>query len=125
MATTRIIPLHLNKGKTIKQCLSERLDYGKNPDKTENGELVSSYACDPETADADFALSKREYFQLGARLEESLIEGLEEYGYLKKQAAELAVNTVREFIKANPGTLDLVEWALFDDDTLRVYKNVL
>ena len=36
MATTRIIPMHLNKGKSIKQCISERLDYGKNPDKTEN-----------------------------------------------------------------------------------------
>ena len=71
MATTRIIPMHLNKGKTIKQCLSDRLDYGKNPDKTENGEMVSSYACDPETADADFALSKREYFQLTGRKQDS------------------------------------------------------
>ena len=62
MATTRIIPMHLNKGKSIKQCLSERLDYGKNSDKTENGTFVSSYACEPDTADADFALSKREYF---------------------------------------------------------------
>lgn len=71
MATTRIIPLHLNKGKTIKHCLSERLDYGKNPDKTENGELISSYACDPETAHADFTLSKREYFQLTGRRQNS------------------------------------------------------
>lgn len=71
MATTRIIPMHLNKGKTIKQCLSDRLGYGKNPDKTENGELISSYACDPESADADFALSKREYFQLTGRKQDS------------------------------------------------------
>ena len=35
MATTRIIPMHLNKGKTIQQSLSERLNYGKNPEKTE------------------------------------------------------------------------------------------
>lgn len=71
MATTRIIPMHLNKGKTIKQCLSDRLDYGKNPDKTENGELINAYACDPESADADFALSKREYFQLTGRKQDS------------------------------------------------------
>jgi len=71
VATTRIIPMHLNKGKTIKQCLSDRLDYGKNPDKTEAGELISSYACDPDTADADFALSKREYFQLTGRTQNS------------------------------------------------------
>ncbi len=71
MAMTRIIPMHLNKGKSIKQCLSNRLDYGKNPDKTENGTFISSYACDPETADADFALLKREYFQLTGRKQDS------------------------------------------------------
>lgn len=71
MAATRIIPMHLNKGKTIKQCLSDRIDYGKNPEKTEGGELISSYACDPDTADADFALSKREYYQLTGRTQNS------------------------------------------------------
>ena len=71
MATTRIIPMHLNKGKTIKQCLTARLDYGKNPDKTESGELISCFACDPDTADSEFALSKREYFQLTGRKQES------------------------------------------------------
>ena len=71
MATTRIIPMHLNKGKSIKQCLSERIDYGKNSDKTENGTFISSYACEPETADADFTLSKREYFQLTGRKQDS------------------------------------------------------
>ena len=71
MATTRIIPMHLNRGKTLKQCLSDRLDYGKNPDKTENGEFISCYACDPESAGADFALSKREYFQLTGRKQDS------------------------------------------------------
>ena len=71
MATTRIIPMHLNKGKSIKQCLSERIDYGKNPDKTENGTLITCYACDQDTVDADFALSKREYFQLTGRKQDS------------------------------------------------------
>lgn len=47
------------------------------------------------------------------------------YGYPKEQAAEIAVNTVKEFVKDNPNTLDLVEWALFDDDTLQVYEGVL
>lgn len=61
MATTRMIPMHLTKRKPIKQCLSERLDYEKNSDKTENSKLVSAYARDPATADADFALSKLEH----------------------------------------------------------------
>lgn len=50
MATTRIIPMHINKGKTIAQCLSDRTEYAINPDKTEAGEFVSSFACDPKTA---------------------------------------------------------------------------
>ena len=40
MATTRIIPMHLNKGKTLAQCLADRTEYGMNPDKTEGGVLV-------------------------------------------------------------------------------------
>ncbi len=71
MATTRIIPMHLNKGNSIKQCLSERLDYGENPEKTQNGQLITSYACDPASADAEFALSKREYFQITGRSQQS------------------------------------------------------
>ena len=59
MATTRIIPLHLNKGKTLNQCLSDRTDYAKNPNKTDDGNLVSSYACDPDFVASEFALSKK------------------------------------------------------------------
>ena len=61
IATTRIIPMHINKGKTLEQCLSDRTDYAKNHEKTNNGELISSYACDPRTVDAEFAFSKRQY----------------------------------------------------------------
>ena len=61
IATTRIIPMHVTKGKTIAQTISDRTDYALNPDKTNGGELISSYACDPKTIDAEFALSKRQY----------------------------------------------------------------
>lgn len=70
MATTRIIPMHLNKGKTITQCLHERTDYAKNPNKTNDGELISSYACDPDFVAAEFALSKREYYEITGRVQE-------------------------------------------------------
>lgn len=63
MAATRLIPLHVNKGKTVAQCLNERLDYSQNPIKTEQGELISAYACNPETAAMEFLLSKRQYQQ--------------------------------------------------------------
>ena len=61
MATTRIIPMHINKGKTIVQCMKARIDYVKNPDKTEDGEFISSYACAPESADHEFLMARDEY----------------------------------------------------------------
>ena len=71
MATTRIIPMHTGKGKTIAQCLSDRTGYGMNPEKTNGGELIITYACDPHTADAEFLLAKREYMQLTGREQKS------------------------------------------------------
>ena len=55
---------------------SDRLDYGKNPDKPQKGQLIRSYACDPETADAEFALSKRE-----GSFPSIYIRFLKNYGY--------------------------------------------
>ena len=49
MAATRLIALHKNKGKSVAACLKSRTDYVQNPDKTEQGELVSSYECSPLT----------------------------------------------------------------------------
>lgn len=61
MATTRLIALHVNKGKTVAQCLADRTDYSQNAEKTNDGEFISSYECDPKTADEEFLLSKRQY----------------------------------------------------------------
>ena len=56
-ATTYYKKHKISKGETIAQSLKERFDYGQNPDKTEGGELISSYGCDHMTADAEFLLS--------------------------------------------------------------------
>ena len=64
MAATRLIALHVNKGRSVAQCLGDRTDYATNPEKTEKGELVSSYECDPVTVDEEFMLSKRKYAQI-------------------------------------------------------------
>jgi len=61
--------MHTTKGKTIAQSLSERIDYGTNPEKTKNSELISSYACEPRTADAEFLASKKQYEQIAGRYE--------------------------------------------------------
>ncbi len=67
MATTRLIPLHINKGKTIAQTITDRTDYAENPDKTNKGELVTGYECEPRVADAQFLLAKKQYADITGR----------------------------------------------------------
>lgn len=67
MAATRLIALHVNKGKTVAQCLADRTDYSQNAAKTNDGEFISSYECDPKTADEEFLLSKRQYQHITGR----------------------------------------------------------
>ena len=63
LAATRLIPMRKNKGKSIGACLHNHTSYIQNPDKTEQGELVSSYQCSPLTVDEEFLLTKRLYEQ--------------------------------------------------------------
>lgn len=67
MAATRLITMHQNKGKSVAKSLSDRTDYAKNGEKTENGQFISSYACQAESVDEEFMLSKREYERLTGR----------------------------------------------------------
>lgn len=71
MAATRLIALHKNKGKAVATCLKSRTDYVQNPDKTEQGEWVSSYGCSPLTVDEEFMLSKRQYELVTGRRQKS------------------------------------------------------
>lgn len=71
MAATRLIALHINKGRTIAQCLRDRTDYAQNPEKTERGNLVTGYECDPMTADEEFLLSKRQYSHITGRRQQN------------------------------------------------------
>ena len=63
MATTRLITVHVNKGKTAEQSLEDRLDYSHDPMKNNDGEFLTGYECDPRTAKEEFLLTKREYEQ--------------------------------------------------------------
>lgn len=49
MATTRIMPLHVGKGRTESRAISDIIDYVANPKKTDNGRLITGYACDSRT----------------------------------------------------------------------------
>ena len=67
LAASRLLTIHRNKGKTIAQTITDRTDYPKNPDKTRDGELVTGYQCDPRTIDAEFLLSKQQYYDITGR----------------------------------------------------------
>ena len=67
MATTTIIPMHMNKGRSLLQSLSARTDYVMNPDKTNERELVSSYQCEAATVDTEFLIAKQEYQRITGR----------------------------------------------------------
>lgn len=71
MAATRLIPLHVNKGKTVAQCLADRTDYSENAEKTNDGEFISAYECDPKTADEEFLLAKRQYQHITGRVQKN------------------------------------------------------
>ena len=68
MATTRIMPLHIGKGRTESRAISDIIDYVANPQKTDNGKLITGYGCDSRTADAEFLLAKRQYITATGRV---------------------------------------------------------
>lgn len=74
MATTTIMSVHVNKGKTPKQCVSAQLNYIMNPEKTDGGALISSHACMPETSVNEFMLYRQEYINnTGREIENEIL----------------------------------------------------
>ena len=67
MATTRLMPLHSAKGRTVAEALGRVTDYVENPEKTNGGELVTAYQCNPSIADQEFLFSKRQYATITGR----------------------------------------------------------
>ena len=68
MATTRIMPLHIGKGRTESRAISKIIDYVANPQKTDHGRLITGYECDSRVADAEFMLAKRQYIAATGRV---------------------------------------------------------
>ena len=63
MATTRLMPLHIGKGRSVGTAISAIIDYVENPDKTDKGQLVTSYGCNAQIADKEFLYAKKCYIQ--------------------------------------------------------------
>ena len=67
MATTRLMPLHVGKGRDVSTAIADIIDYVENPQKTDFGKFIYGYECDTRIADAEFLLSKRQYLNLTGR----------------------------------------------------------
>jgi hypothetical protein len=67
MATTRLMPLHIGRGRTVSTAISDIIGYAENPGKTDDGRLVTGYGCNARIADAEFVISKREYEYITGR----------------------------------------------------------
>lgn len=67
MAISNILPRKTMRNRTRLQSMTERHGYDQKPEKTRDGELVSSYMCSPETAAREFEESKLLYHQLTGR----------------------------------------------------------
>ena len=68
MSTTRLMALHTGKGRSVGAAIRDIIDYIENPEKTNQGQLVSSYQCSARIADKEFLLAKKLYIQKTGRV---------------------------------------------------------
>ena len=105
MATTRLIPLHVG---SVGTAIRDIIGYVENPDKTEDGQLVTGYQCNPKIADAEFLLFKNLYLQKTGRergaddviayhLRQSFVPG----EITPEEANRLGQELARRFTKGN------------------------
>ena len=88
MATTRIMPLHIGKGRNVGTAVSDILEYVKDAEKTDQGRLVTCFQCNPEIADAEFCFSKRRYQTSTGRKQENDV-----IAFLSKKAPPSSIIT--------------------------------
>jgi hypothetical protein len=81
MAVTKIKP--------VKSTLAKALDYIKNPDKTDDKMLVSSFACSSETADIEFEHTLSKALDKGDNLAHHLIQSFKPGEATPEQAHEI------------------------------------
>ncbi len=68
MATTRIMPLHIGKGRTESRAISDIIDYVANPQKDRPRQAHHRIRVRQPVADAEFMLAKRQYIAATGRV---------------------------------------------------------
>ncbi len=67
LAISSLLPRKTMKNRSRKQFMLEQNKYDQKAEKTNGGELISSYMCSPETAAEEFEISKKIYAQITGR----------------------------------------------------------
>ena len=107
MAISKIRPLHGRNGVSFVKTLKDREDYGVNPDKTDQGRLITAYQCNPNFAYKEFYATKQLYEMLTGRSREHradviaylVIQSYKQGEITPEDANRLAYETVMEFTK--------------------------
>ena len=90
MAVTKTYP--------IKSTLKAAIDYICNPDKTDGKLLVSSFGCSAETADIEFAWTRRHAIDKGTNLGRHLIQAFEPGEVTPEEAHRIGMELAREVL---------------------------
>ena len=88
----------VTKTHPIKSTLKAAIDYICNPEKTDGKLLVSSYGCAVETADIEFAWTRRHAIDKGTNLGRHLIQAFQPGEVTPEQAHEIGMELAKEIL---------------------------
>lgn len=88
----------VTKTHPIKSTLKAAIDYICNPDKTDGKLLVSSFGCTAETADIEFAWTRRHAIDKGTNLGRHLIQAFEPGEVTPEEAHRIGMELAREVL---------------------------
>lgn len=88
----------ITKTHPIKSTLKAAIDYICNPEKTDGKLLVSSYGCTAETADIEFAWTRRHAIDKGTNLGRHLIQAFQPGEVTPEQAHEIGMELAKEIL---------------------------
>lgn len=88
----------VTKTHPIKSTLKAAIDYICNPAKTDGRLLVSSFGCSAETADIEFAWTRRHAIDKGTNLGRHLIQAFEPGEVSAQEAHEIGMQLAKEVL---------------------------
>ena len=88
----------VTKTHPIKSTLKAAIDYICNPEKTDGKLLVSAYGCSAETADIEFAWTRRHAIDKGTNLGRHLVQAFQPGEVTPEQAHEIGMELAKEIL---------------------------